>query len=227
MSPVQEFEHTGRVWFRQALSDAAVEAFDQLSDPQGGAGRRIAPTESMLAICGLESELGQLARRVLPGARAVRLVSFHKSSNLNWSVPWHQDRVIAVREKVEAPGFSNWVRKSGFWHVEPPVEYLERMMFVRVHLDATDQKNGCLELALGSHHHGRVAAADASEIAERCDRAPCTAKRGDVVFIKALMLHRSGPSQGGERRRTLRIDFSADDLPCPMAWAYAENSLST
>ena len=69
----------------------------------------------------------------LGGARPVRLVSFDKKEGTNWGVPWHQDRVIAVRERCDVEGYSNWSQKAGVWHCEPPISVLSKMLFVRVH----------------------------------------------------------------------------------------------
>ena len=76
-------------------------------------------------------------RQLDPDVVPVRTVSFNKSQRANWGVPWHQDRVIAVNDKVETEGYRNWTKKSGTWHCEPPLSVLENMLFVRVHLDDT------------------------------------------------------------------------------------------
>lgn len=155
---------------------------------------------------------------MLPGARPVRLVAFDKSGEVNWALPWHQDRVVALRERIGAFGFSNWSRKAGVWHAEPPPGVMDGMLFARVHLDAANEGNGCLELALGSHALGKVADIDAADTAARCEQEACIATRGDVLFARALILHRSRPSQTSAPRRALRIDYSALDLPAPLQW---------
>jgi hypothetical protein len=51
-------------------------------------------------------ELLDLVRPVLgPGAFAVRGLLFDKTPEANWGVPWHQDLTIAVKKRVEVPGF--------------------------------------------------------------------------------------------------------------------------
>jgi hypothetical protein len=42
-------------------------------------------------------------------ARPVRAMLFDQSANANWSLGWHQDRVIAVKQRVETIGFENWM----------------------------------------------------------------------------------------------------------------------
>jgi hypothetical protein len=163
--------------------------------------------------------LTAIARELLPGARPVRVVAFNKTEANNWMLPWHQDRVIALRERVETPGFTNWTNKAGIWHAEPPIELLERMLFARVHLDIAGIENGCLQLAFGTHARGKIAAADAEAIANAAPIEDCIAARGDVLFAKALILHRSLPSRTDASRRAIRIDYCAEELPPPLEWA--------
>jgi hypothetical protein len=53
----------------------------------------------------------------------------------NWKVAWHQDLTIAVRHRIEVPGFGPWSVKDGVPHVRSPIESLEQMLTVRLHLD--------------------------------------------------------------------------------------------
>lgn len=95
------------------------------------------------------------------------------------------------------------------------------MFFARIHLDPADAENGCLQLALGTHACGKVAASDAESIANAAPIENCIAERGDVLFAKALILHRSSPSRTSASRRAIRIDYCAEDLPQPLQRASA------
>jgi ectoine hydroxylase-related dioxygenase (phytanoyl-CoA dioxygenase family) len=205
------FEREGRVWARDALDDATLPALDAACEMGDAPGQRLlfAPPPALDA----------LAQQMLLGARPVRVVAFNKTEINNWTLPWHQDRVVALRECVETPGFINWTNKAGIWHAEPPIELLERMIFARIHLDPADAENGCLELALGTHARGKITATDAEAIANAAPIENCIAQRGDVLFAKALILHRSSPSRTNASRRAIRIDYCAEDLPPPLEWA--------
>ena len=216
----RELEEKGRVWVRAALGRDDLIALDCACRTENAPGTRLGWNDGLSKVVGGTSRLDLLAQRLLPGAVPVRTVAFNKSSDVNWSVPWHQDRVIAVREKHPVDGFDAWTNKAGTWHVEPPIDVLRQMIFACVHLDDTDERNGCLELALGTHAQGHVRREDASEIADTAPQELCYARRGDVLFVKALTVHRSRPSQQEGSRRTLRIDFCAADLPKPLAWAF-------
>jgi hypothetical protein len=213
----QALDGEGRVWFRNALNEAELSALDDVCQLGGARGARISATSRVIAAL---QPVDGIAAALLPGARPVRVVAFNKAEAANWALPWHQDRVIAVRERADAAGFSNWTRKSGVWHVEPPIGLLERMLFLRVHLDAADAANGCLDIAPGTHALGMIAADQAERIAMEAACEPCIAERGDVLAASALILHRSGASRSGASRRALRIDYSAETLPSPLEWEF-------
>ena len=214
-----ELLETGRIWFRRALTEAELAAMDAACAMGNAPGARI----DLSAVSDVLAPVHRLAETVLADAKPVRLVAFNKNEGSNWSLPWHQDRVIAVRERAELPGYGNWTRKAGVWHVEPPIELLKRMIFARVHLDAATVENGCMELALGADGSAKVAESSAEHLANRpgTRREMCLAQRGDVLFVRALTLHRSRASQGGGDRRALRIDYAAEGLPPPLEWEFS------
>lgn len=211
-------ETDGRIWLRGALSETDISALEAICDLGAAPGVRISAAPNVIAAL---KPVTHIASTLLRGAQPVRLVAFNKSEAGNWSLPWHQDRVIAVRDRAEIPGYSNWTRKSGVWHVEPPIGLLERMVFLRVHIDGADAEAGCLEIASGTHAHGLVSASEAERIATEAGIESCIARRGDVLAAKALILHRSAASRRPVTRRALRIDYSADTLPSPLEWDFA------
>lgn len=216
-TPKDTLELDGRIWFRNALSATFLKALDEVCTVK--AGERLKWISEFHQYFGPKSEVGVLVQSVLPDAKPTRVVSFNKHSGSNWVLPWHQDRVIAVSGKCDVEGYSNWSQKQGVWHCEPPVTLLERMVFVRVHLDDSNDDNGALELSLRSHRLGLVPAGNAPAGAESLPRELCCAARGDVIIIKMLTLHRSLASQSQVNRRALRIDYSSDSLPPPLEWA--------
>ncbi|QPH52902.1 phytanoyl-CoA dioxygenase [Pontivivens ytuae] len=206
----------GRVWLRGLVGPGDLARFDALTEGDGRPGMRQADP-ALVALLGEGSVVGQAVGRLLPGARPVRIVSFDKRVGRNWALPWHQDRVIAVRERRDVPGFGRWSRKGDMWHCEPPVEVLARMLFVRLHLDDQDAETGAMEIALGEP--GPVPVAEAAARAEALPREVCVAARGDVLVLPMLTLHRSGPSDRETPRRVLRVDYAAEGLPGGLEWA--------
>jgi hypothetical protein len=147
-----------------------------------------------------------------------RVVWFRKDARANWGVPWHQDRVIAVDERHDVPGFTNWSRKGAHWHCQPPMDLFRHMRFVRVHLDDCNAENGAMEVARGSEAQGLVPEVDAAAIAGRYPTEICSACRGDIQVLPMLVLHRSRPATLDAPRRALRLDYALTDLPFPLAW---------
>ena len=184
----------------------------------GRPGRRLTGAD-WEAIVGPEGPIGPVAEDLLgPEARPVRIVAFDKTSDTNWSVAWHQDRTIAVCERINIDGFGPWSTKDGIPHVAPPVGILEGMVTLRLHLDDCSDDNGPLRVALGSHRLGVVAADRASETAATLPIIACHAKAGDVWAYATLILHASERSRGAGRRRVLQVDYAAVDLPGGLEW---------
>ncbi|MCZ8256470.1 MAG: phytanoyl-CoA dioxygenase, partial [Polaromonas sp.] len=67
---------------------------------------------------------------------AVQCTYFEKSMSRNWLVPVHQDLSIPVAARVAHAGLSGWSEKEGSLYVQPPVELLEQLVAVRLHIDA-------------------------------------------------------------------------------------------
>jgi ectoine hydroxylase-related dioxygenase (phytanoyl-CoA dioxygenase family) len=151
-------------------------------------------------------------------AFVIRDLFFDKTSEANWKVAWHQDLTIAVRHRIDLPGFGPWSEKDGVPHVRPPVELLERMLTVRLHLDDCGEQNGPLRVLPCSHRHGKL---DANAIRAWRAEVPavvCTIKCGGVVLMRPLLLHASSPARRPEHRRVIHLEFAAEELPGGLQW---------
>lgn len=183
------------------------------------AGLRLHAVPGLEDLVGRQSVLASIAADVIGrAARPVRAVFFDKTAESNWSLDWHQDRVIAVRARIETPGFGPWTVKAGLHHVAPPFELLARMVTLRVHLDDVPPGNAPLRIAPGSHRLGRIAEADVPQVVARCGSFTCLAKRGDVWAYATPILHASSPTTSSGHRRVLQLDYSADRLPGALEW---------
>lgn len=203
---------------RDALTAAEIDQLKRLSEGGDRPGRRIAladPLFDAVSCAGLSNRIAQ----IWPNAHPVRLVCFNKTAEANWGVPWHQDRVIAVRDRADVDGYRNWSQKGAYWHCEPPEDVLRHMLFLRVHLDASTAQGGAMEIALGSHQAGLVAAAQAKKTAARYPVEVTTAEPGDVLVLNMLVLHRSARAAQTSQRRVLRVDYATQGLPAPLQWA--------
>jgi len=215
------FERDGAWRFERRLTASEVEPLRVLADSRLGArpGARLAGEPQLTALLSTDGPVGGIAARLTSSAaRPVRAVLFDKTPEANWVVAWHQDRTIAVRERVEVQGFGPWSSKDGTLHVAPPFDVLARMVTLRVHLDPVDDTNAPLRIALGSHANGRVAADQAGALAAEAPQTVCLAEVGDVWAYRTPILHASDRSLTPRRRRVLQVDYADFDLPGGLVW---------
>jgi hypothetical protein len=150
-------------------------------------------------------------------AFAVRAIFFDKVPDANWSLCWHQDNVIAVKERRDVPGFVAWSQKAGVWQVQPPFEILAEMIAVRVYLDDCGPDNGPLRVLPGSHRFGWLDDR-LDDWKSRVPEVTCTVRCGGVVAMCPLTLHASGASVAASHRRVIHIEYAAAELPAGLRW---------
>lgn len=164
------------------------------------------------------SSFRELVTPILGGrCFAVRGTLFDKNPDANWSLFWHQDSIITVREKQDVPGFSKWSQKAGVWHVEPPHSVFERMLTLRLHIDDCSTANGPLRVLPGSHRGGWLDE-QIDDWKRTSQEVVCTVPAGGVVVMRPLLLHASSAAETPSHRRVLHIEYAADDLPGGLEW---------
>jgi ectoine hydroxylase-related dioxygenase (phytanoyl-CoA dioxygenase family) len=156
-----------------------------------------------------------------PECVAVRGILFDKTPDANWKVIWHQDLTIAVRERREVAGFGPWTEKESVPHVQPPVDVLERMVAVRVHLDDCGPENGPVRVISGSHRAGRLSTDDVDEWKARGPVVECLVDRGGILAFQPLTLHASSAATSPGHRRVVHLEFATGALPGGLAWYHA------
>ena len=148
----------------------------------------------------------------------VRSLFFDKTPEANWKVAWHQDLTITVRQRIEVPGFTAWSVKDGVNHVQAPVELLEQMLTVRLHLDECASTNGPLSVIPGSHKSGRLNARQITKWRERVQPVICLVPRGGALLMRPLILHASSAATQPKHRRVVHLEFAAESLPGGLGW---------
>ena len=98
--------------------------------------------------------------------KLTKAIYFNKTTQQNWSVPWHQDKTIAVTEKVILDDYKNWTVKQGIAHVQLPLSVLSKIATVRIALDDTDANNGGLKIIPKTHNLGILNLAEIKQIAK-------------------------------------------------------------
>ncbi|HVJ02979.1 MAG TPA: phytanoyl-CoA dioxygenase family protein [Sphingomonas sp.] len=214
-----DFHEHGAAHLRGAAAPflSALEAI-VASLPTDRAGVRLHGVAGLAQLLAPGALGGVAAAKLGEGALPVRAILFDKSPAVNWALGWHQDRTIAVRRRAEVPDYGPWSIKAGLQHVEPPFSVIEKMVTIRIHLDAVPADNAPLLIAPGSHRLGKIAEAELGETVVRCGSAECLAEAGDIWIYATPIVHASSAAQGRGRRRVLQVDYSAEALPQPLAW---------
>jgi hypothetical protein len=179
-------------------------------------------TKSVPAIAQLAESSGMtslLASRVSTRCFVIRSIFFDKAPGANWLVPWHQDLSIAVKERVELPGYGPWSTKDGVLHVQPPVRVLESMVTLRLHLDDCDASNGALRVIPGSHAQGRLSASCIAEMRRQNEEVTISVRAGDALIMKPLLLHASPEASFPRHRRVIHFEFASSELEPGLEWA--------
>ncbi|PHR95421.1 MAG: phytanoyl-CoA dioxygenase [Blastopirellula sp.] len=146
----------------------------------------------------------------------VRVLYFDKPSDQSWSLPWHKDLTIAVKDnQIKSQQFTKPTTKAGVPHVEASLEVLQAMLTLRIHLDDADAGNGALKVIPGSQLSGKQAVATSDEQVHLVE-----ARAGGVLAMSPLISHASGEVQdAGRHRRILHLEFCGiKDLPDGFEW---------
>lgn len=214
---------TGVAHVPEMLSSTRCETLGRCCDAENGVGRSRSLLERDWCV-DLAHELrrdGRLGPFLSPDLVAVQCSLFAKSSDRNWLVALHQDLSVPVAARCGGDGLAGWSIKDDVHYVQPPVALLEQLVAVRVHLDDCTEDDGPLQVVPGSHRHGRLSFAESLHLRGISGLRSCTARRGDVVLLRPLLLHASSKATGRSRRRVLHFLFGPDDLPGGLRWHWA------
>lgn len=166
--------------------------------------RKVSELGRLLEACGVDA----LASALL-GDRAAPLDAtfFDKHARANWTVPGHQDRIVAV-----APTTARKHRiRDGIAYAELDAKTLARLVALRIHFDPTDGETGAVCVVPGSHLDGVMPSGQISNVPLN-HYVPCAAGAGDVLILRPLLLHRSSPSRGEGQRRVLHLVYGTQEL---------------
>jgi hypothetical protein len=211
----------GAQLFRGALSMKQLGDLERAlaAQPQDHAGVRLFSIPALQPLLNPPGPVGRIPATVLgPKCFPVRAIFFDKRADQNWSLGWHQDRTITVKQRIDVDRFGPWSTKSGMVHVEPPFELLASMVTVRVHLDPVPVTNAPLLIALGSHKRGRIPTTEITDAVHQCEIIPCLAVAGDVWLYATPILHASDAAVEPLHRRVLQVDYAVCSLPGGLQW---------
>lgn len=229
-SVAESLERDGYVVVTDALSselvDELVAAVDNAPDAPGihrnGSPYAIRNLFEVVPAARTVLEATALGELMIAGlgreAACVRALFLDRAPRPGWSVPWHQEATIALKERVEVTGFGPWTMKDGVQHVMAPPGTLSTMLTVRVHLDDCGVDEEGLDVIPTSHQYGRLPA-DSIEQFTRYDVTPVPVRKGGLVAMKPLLIRRSAAPVRPGPRRVIHLDFCARRLPLPLEWS--------
>ena len=213
----RQVESDGYALVPHCVSDDTLRVLEAALNADRHGVRNLLSNEVVRTIAGSD-EVRRPVESVL-GAEcfAVRGIFFNKNPSANWKVSWHQDCVIAVREKLDIEGWGPWSSKAGVIHVRPALEVLRQMLALRIHLDDCGDDNGPLRVIPGSHRDGILS--DAEIQGRSKERAvACAVGRRDGILMRPLILHSSPPAIRPSNRRVVHLEFAATELPHDALW---------
>jgi ectoine hydroxylase-related dioxygenase (phytanoyl-CoA dioxygenase family) len=213
----RQVETDGYALVHRCVSEETIRALETALDADQHGIRNLLSNAIVRTVAGSDEVRRPVASVLGDECFAVRGIFFNKSPKANWKVTWHQDCVIAVREKRDIEGWGPWSSKADVIHVRPALEVLQQMLAIRIHLDDCGEDNGPLRVIPGSHREGILSDAEIQHRSKESAVA-CAVLRGDVILMRPLILHSSPPAMKPSNRRVVHLEFAAAELPHGAKW---------
>ncbi len=159
----------------------------------------------------------QLIQAIDAKAFVIKSIYFDKPPHANWIVNWHQDIAINVEGKTADTAYTKWRTAKGRTAVQPPIEVLENIFTLRIHLDDCTIQNGALQVIPKSHLNGVIRVSELSQ-SEKANATVCEVKQGGVLAIKPLIFHASKRVENLKSRRVLHLEFTSEKLADGVNW---------
>lgn len=221
---MDDFDALGFATADLALSaeqcDHLIAALPPVTGGKGGV-RNLLDHPTVIALL-RHKQLGRLLWSVVGRELvAVKATLFDKTPDSNWRVQWHQDRMVAVHERMAVAGYAQWSTKSGVTHVEPPSAVLEQMIALRLYLDASGPENGPLCVIPGSHRWGKLEEPELVRRAASVAPTEVHVAKGSLLLMRPLLVHSSSPALQPQHRRVLHIELAPAEAISPLRWKTA------
>ena len=150
---------------------------------------------------------------VAVGARVVNV-----SGGARGSGQWRQDRVLAVRERMDVHGYGPWTTHLGVPHVEPPSSVLKQMIVLRVNIDGDTPEFAVLP---GSHRGGKLDHDQIGRVANTIPELALPLMKGSLLLMNPLIVHTMRSGAGARSCRVLHIEFAPVEAISPLQWSSA------
>jgi ectoine hydroxylase-related dioxygenase (phytanoyl-CoA dioxygenase family) len=213
----RQVETDGYALVHRCLSEETIQTLELALDADQHGTRNILYHHVVRSIASSDEVRKPVASVLGAKCFAVRGIFFNKSSKANWKVTWHQDCVIAVREKLQIEGWGPWSSKANVIHVRPVPAVLQQMIAIRIHLDNCGDDNGPLRVIPGSHQDGILSDGEIQNLSKD-GAVTCSVLRRDAILMRPLILHSSSLATKPSNRRVVHLEFAAAELPHGARW---------
>lgn len=198
------------------ISSALPSAADLRS-----AGRRLLSHPTILALL-RHQQLGGCLRAFTGRelvAVAARLVVHAVASDP--VVQWHQNRVVAVRERMDVHGYGPWTTLLGVPHVEAPSSVLKQMIALRIQLDTTPAGNPEFHVLPGSHRAGKLTPEQIEQLTATVTPLTLSLPKGSLLLMNPLLVHSVATGAQPSHCRVLQVEFAPVEAISPLQWSSA------
>ena len=199
--------------FEDVLSHQECESLEKsfygVDSSRGRAGARNLMSNAAIWSVATDSRFLRLATAIL-GEHAVpfRATLFDKSHASNWHVLWHQDRALPLLMRVQSAEWGPWSMKAGGLYALAPAWAMNRVVALRLSIDASTNSNGPLSVIPGSHKLGVMSSSEIRRVVNAGSPTVCIVGRGGVMAMRPLLLHSSRKASDNARRRVLHIEYA-------------------
>jgi ectoine hydroxylase-related dioxygenase (phytanoyl-CoA dioxygenase family) len=178
--------------------------------PHGRAGIRHLMSMPVVATIANDKRVLKIAEEALSAAAIpFRATLFDKSPFANWKVMWHQDTALPLRARSNRDGWGPWSVKEGVDYAHAPTHALQKVVALRLNLDASTHANGPLRVMPGTHKLGVLSDEEVERISANQSGVNCIAEAGSVVVMRPLIFHASSKSTSDEPRRVLHVEYAS------------------
>ena len=200
------------------LGDDLLDTLRSEAFTEGNAGTRCLLDLPSVQSAALATKHQLITAGILPAsAVAIQAIAFDKTPDTNWKVAWHQDLMFPFVARVTSSGYELPSCKSGIHYARPPLDVLEDLLAVRLHLDDCCETNGPLRVSPGTHCLGLIPSSEAAAQAAAHGEVSCHACTGEILLMRPLLLHASSQAASPDHRRVLHIVYHSG-RPLPECW---------
>lgn len=148
--------------------------------------------------------------RSIAGAALVpyKATLFNKTGKANWLVAWHQDTALPVEFAVKESGWGPFRLKDNVLFGHAPTEALQKIVALRIHLDASTSSNGPLRVIPTTHTKRFRNDAEFQSTINVGPQIELTVGKGGVIAMSPLLIHASSKCTNDDPRRVLHIEYS-------------------